>query len=489
MAANLFYKLPKELISLIFKAMDSTKDLLNLILASRHCQKIFAEAPNIVLLRRLKSAVPPLLWSEFCAANFVLSNFHPVTDPNLLGADEENMDAFLERYFGPPDAAFELPRSMESVAAAHKLHCAISSSIVDLTQKMALEAHRLCGSIDDDSDDSDQESQTEGGLCDEASLETKISETEQVRLYRAFLRFEIYARLFRPAHRDGEVQDYQGETQFRKFLSHFAPWEVEEITTVHQYLADIVENSMEEMDRDFEAEVRRLAAKAAREKAMRQTPAPAYAWTNFAQMDATPLLQFSNEHRWVSIGYVSSITASGIVYLSAFARSDKTARFTCLRRLNDTWGPFLTDALPSHYVGGKPVFGFSTTRPRRRFVPFNPFREVPAPVGPPDGSPESPTAPNQGYVCHMARTGGYLQVADLKWAQLRQLGCVFWDAARLGTGVLREAICEVEHGNYVPRVAAFPRMGRAPEGAINHIRLPVGDYWRLEQEFGALRAE
>ena len=62
-----------------------------------------------------------------------------------------------------------------------------------------------------------------------------LSEEERMRISRAFYRLELFSNLFRP-YEDEELQ-FSVEDIRTEFLDRIPPWEVEELASIHEYLA------------------------------------------------------------------------------------------------------------------------------------------------------------------------------------------------------------------------------------------------------------
>lgn len=90
------------------------------------------------------------------------------------------------------------------------------------------------------------------GLCGEevyydmlqTYINSALSFTEQVRLRRGFLRFQIYSRLFCNA-------DQSDEENRAHFSEGMPPWEAEEIASVHDYLIRCIRQSFDLAEEDF----------------------------------------------------------------------------------------------------------------------------------------------------------------------------------------------------------------------------------------------
>ncbi|ATY62923.1 U-box domain-containing [Cordyceps militaris] len=325
--------------------------------------------------------VPTELWREFCAAHYLLTNLSPV---------EQRFDlrrSFLEAYFG--SANFDISATLENANTAYNLHSTIVYFISDLTKKITSELGRLC-EVPLGNELWKGARGRDGAEC---PTEYDFSKTEYIRLYRAFLRFEIYSQLFKPRGRAQPLEWALGTNQFNGFLSYFQPWEVEEITCVHQYFADFIEDTLDNMEDAFEAKVDQLIEVGA------ATPGDAAAQDIFSStMGLGPLRLYSFTHRRLfSNSYVSSIVANGLMYMLSFARGDTRDRCIAIRKSS-----FL-------------VFGFLlTTLDRVEKIPMQvpPSKCLCSPAS--HAGFECPMVPNQGYRRREWSSDYYMGVEN-KW--------------------------------------------------------------------------
>lgn len=397
--------------------------------------------------------VPTELWREFCAAHYLLTNLSPV---------EQRFDlrrSFLEAYFG--SANFDISATLENANTAYNLHSTIVYFISDLTKKITSELGRLC-EVPLGNELWKGARGRDGAEC---PTEYDFSKTEYIRLYRAFLRFEIYSQLFKPRGRAQPLEWALGTNQFNGFLSYFQPWEVEEITCVHQYFADFIEDTLDNMEDAFEAKVDQLIEVGA------ATPGDAAAQDIFSStMGLGPLRLYSFTHRRLfSNSYVSSIVANGLMYMLSFARGDTRDRCIAIRKSS-----FL-------------VFGFLlTTLDRVEKIPMQvpPSKCLCSPAS--HAGFECPMVPNQGYRRREWSSDYYMGVENKWHIPHRTLGYVFWDSARLDSRTTSGAFSGRIHSDYRPRDTGFPRRRISPEAKIGPMTLPIQFYRGLAYEFGPL---
>jgi hypothetical protein len=97
--ADIFARLPAELVLLILEECESSQSLFNAISASPHCYKIFSAHPERVLSQLLKLLVPYQITREFAALSEALQLLPAGTEKKACPEDSE-VRAFLSRYFG-----------------------------------------------------------------------------------------------------------------------------------------------------------------------------------------------------------------------------------------------------------------------------------------------------------------------------------------------------------------------------------------------------
>lgn len=77
-----------------------------------------------------------------------------------------------------------------------------------------------------------------------------LSKTERIRIQRAFLRYEIYCRLF-PFDKQKGASSFSADLRFNLFLRWMKPWEVEELCSVYCYLASLARGYIVDFEDQF----------------------------------------------------------------------------------------------------------------------------------------------------------------------------------------------------------------------------------------------
>ncbi|KAI8417564.1 hypothetical protein FOFC_00119 [Fusarium oxysporum] len=264
------------------------------------------------------------------------------------------------------------------------------------------------------------------GLVDSILIPTS---TECIRLQRAFLRFEIYCRVF-PA--DGSVpletvsanDEFSSIEQFDLFISRLSPWEVEEIACVELYVTLMIRDYIDELESQFMSAANKYARLAwpllpepeseAEIKTKNETERKRERDTlvELTALDQTSLSLFSKEGRYRSSDNISYMTSLGLDFIydlcTAGERRSELIRSNCQYSRE-----FLPEAL--------------------RY----------SPMWPPDHQYEETatlqndsSCSNLGYVIFSRVEGDERMYKPItttggRYSGIRQLGYVFWDSERI----------------------------------------------------------
>ena len=243
--------LSTELLYEILNQLSSLRDLYALIRASALFYRAFLSTKSSILSRILQNAIHPDVLPDVLAAaraseivKLIRSRSQSEDDDELIR--QRTID-FLNEYRAHPNNY--QPANIDNQALLIPL-CRLYSSVEffldDFTSK-ALSAlqnplllpygpHSCKSSSEIDSLDS------------LASLST----IERGRLQRAFFRFEIYRKVFHIAEEPRGLDPLFSEIeQADLFLPLFAPWEIEELACVNQYLMNTLESVFDGLEDDF----------------------------------------------------------------------------------------------------------------------------------------------------------------------------------------------------------------------------------------------
>lgn len=460
---------PPEIIGLILENTPQG-DVLNLLVASRRCNAVFEESREWFILEFLKTSVPKELWTEFCAAQFS-SKFERVIHRDNNAEERADVTSFLDRYFSRKPEFDIVASSKEDLITAHSLNRTIWYFIHDLTKSASSAAQRL--SREQQRDNTVQPSNVGQGQYEDSKdnnngfYVSDLSASERCRLYRAFLRLEIHARTFRPVQiYQRNVARWHASLQFDLFLKRFKPWEVEEITCVHQHLSDVIIRTLDELSRAFEDEVLCLAARAACDpkRWISSNTGSYYPLTiGFGHPFSRLMLDFSDSMRRRDAPRASAIVGSGLGYLAKFSRMDLHARFETLRKNQKISSGFLREALL-----------------------FAPKEKVPAS----SSDYSDPMQPSAGYEHYTVPPGpGVTDIGETTDNILyRSLGLVFWDGKRIESGLVEEALSRILAAQAGDRIwDLLPVRAYSVEKSLRDVRLPYEDMYHVYAKFSMQR--
>ncbi|KAJ6789205.1 hypothetical protein PWT90_06796 [Aphanocladium album] len=414
----MFEAIPNELIFLILSHCDSKRDLHSLIAASPCCYRVFASSPGSVLLPLLRRIVPSALWRDFAAV--CRADIFTQTDATTGSiARKEDVCLFLDRYFG---SGFDIPSDKASIVAAFRLHATISYFVSDYVNTAAgeiafLAEHGVDGSAcsvrpgrsirSSSPDSSSLPLQGRTSRTTDATAFKTVSSAEHVRFFRGFLRLELQSRVFRRARRIFPM--IPGREQYDLFLRRMPPWAVEELTCAHDYLTRGIWDALHES---------------------RRCTSPNDDPRRHFGIDlpfTPPTLQTS---AWLV--FVSGLLLHGMDFLydvlvtqkgnrAAGRQPDGRAAASGELKAGSVVSQFLVSALETARYHAEPI----------------PTPELPEDEDDTDG-------PSWGFCEHVRRariTGRYLPVLQFQaHAAVRATGYVFWDAAKMRSDVMRNAI-------------------------------------------------
>ncbi|QYS97468.1 hypothetical protein H0G86_004700 [Trichoderma simmonsii] len=221
-AALHLHDLPPELLRLILTSFDSLPDLYSFIQASPECFRIYRIAPEFILSSVLRNAIHPDALHHALAVTLV--------DPEesiVMEEDEQHWE-FLDSYFQRDSTLFKFPKTMYGIISLAKLNNMVSRLVNDYT------CHTLHALYESEETQQDTHHQTLP-CSSHVACQNGLSATEKGRLQRAFFRYEFYSRCFPVSPRIPDESIFAADDQFKHFLQQMAPWEVEELSCLHEY--------------------------------------------------------------------------------------------------------------------------------------------------------------------------------------------------------------------------------------------------------------
>ncbi|KAF5970000.1 protoporphyrinogen oxidase, partial [Fusarium bulbicola] len=366
--------LAPELVSLILQNVDSPRGLHDMISASPLCLRVFSETPQAFLSSVIRNALPTVNWEHLLA---LLQSPSPAT--------KITVPEFLENYFDP-SWSFDFPTGKAELMLLCRLYNRVTFLISCYTEYM----YRL-------------------GFVDSILIPTS---TECIRLQRAFLRFEIYCRVF-PADNSFPIEtvsandEFSSMEQFDLFISRISPWEVEEIACVELYVTLMIRDYIDELESQFMSTVDNYAR---------------HAWLLLSEPESEAEKESKNKvERQLERDSLVELTALDQTSLSLFSKED-----------------FIYDLCTAGK--GRSELIRSNCQYSREFLP-EALRY--SPTWTPDHQCEETATlkndslrSNLGYLIFNTVEGGEIMYKPItttggRYSGVRQLGYVFWDSERI----------------------------------------------------------
>ncbi|KAK3182205.1 hypothetical protein K4F52_006574 [Lecanicillium sp. MT-2017a] len=451
-------QLPPELVFLVFERCSSAQSLYSLISASPHCYRIFASNPVQVLSRLLIALVPSCLRREVAAASEA-AQFLPTA-----AKDEESEDqvkTFLDRYFGGQD--FTFPNSKTSLTEAFQLHRKVCFLAEELAAKAAREARMLNRAMKQ----GHRYHLPDLVECEAAKPhELNMLNSEETRLYRGFVRFELYCRVFQAGYRFG-IGGISARDQFDVFIRHLSPWEVEEITSIHQHCMSIVGDTLYELEEVFQIDVKAFAISEAdpkdHDRSWKEKPDP-YDVVDLHDLDLGNLCMFSDDFAYEYARSLGTMAAAGLSHAFQLATGGKDERFHLIRMNFPSMRDFLPAALE-----------------------FGPVQDTMAEQSAASPDDDDPAHASFGYCMHRRAT-------DKKYSPIlepdsdypvRMLGYAFWDAKRILSPTMCRALAVARHLSDEALCDRYLRSSEASlQSRLERLQLYRKDLETLEKKYG-----
>ncbi|KAK4084339.1 uncharacterized protein Triagg1_819 [Trichoderma aggressivum f. europaeum] len=408
-AAVHLHELPPELLRLILTSFDSLPDLYSLIKASPECFRIYRITPELILSSVLKRAIHP------DALHHALAVTHVDPEEFMNPEGDERLWEFLDRYFQRDPTLLEFPKRMDDIVSLAKLKNMVSRLANDYTCRTL---HALYESEKTQQDPHHREAP----FSCHTACQKGLSATEQARLQRAFYRYELYSRCFPVSHRIPDESIFAADDQFNHFIQQMAPWEVEELSCLHEYFWVRVSRVFSEVEEEVVVKVldaQTATAASIRAAQLRQAEFRRLLKTNSIEVDDG----------------VCPFRPSDIRGLELFGEDDRSALPDILRYLISLGLPFLRSLL------------FSQGQRRRDLIRRNYFGErefLPHAIYEDPNPPQTPNHPenisdndishvNLGYLLFRPSSiEAVLSAMGIaRYWPLRRLGYVFWDIERV----------------------------------------------------------
>jgi hypothetical protein len=434
--------LAPELVSLILQNVDSPRGLHDLIAASPACLRVFSQTPQLILSAVTRNTLPIGTSRHYLAC---LQAPVPATSDEVF--------LFLDKYFSA-SSSFDFPTTKADLVSLCQLYHRVTYLITRFLHQM----------------------QQLG--FDESILAP--SSSESVRLHRAFLRYEIYCRVFPPNETEPwedplPFHQFSAAEQFNLFLSQLTPWEVEEMACVQVYFFLLIGDYVGQLEEQLIEAVKKT---------------PGIVWPSspelepgeeaekkgeddlveFKELDLTNLLLFSKDGIYSSPDSITYMTSLGLGFIYNLSTSEGS-RSELIRSNSPLSREFLPEAL-SH-------------------SPIWPQEQQDEDISLEEGTlGDDPSHENLGYsLFRKNRNGGkvYLPI-DPRGSHssiLRQLGYVFWDSGRIQSFKVSDRLKAVEKMTYDEVHERFNKpWQKGAEARLQGAMLPRDQFERIEREFG-----
>ncbi|KAL6702188.1 hypothetical protein J3F84DRAFT_26631 [Trichoderma pleuroticola] len=403
------HELPPELLRLILTSFDSLPDLYSFIMASPECFRIYRITPELILSSVLRRAIHP------DALHHALAVAHADPREFMNPEEEDRLWQYLDRYFQRDPALFEFPKKMNDIISLAKLNNMVSRLANDYTR------HTLHALYATEKTEQDPHHRAAPFSC-HAACQNGLSATEQARIQRAFFRYELYSRCFLANPRLPDESIFAADDQFKHFIQQMAPWEVEELSCLHEYFWVQVSRVFGEVEEEVVVKVldaQTTTASATRASRPRQAEIHGHLNTSTIEDDDGMCL----------------FKGSNIRGLELFSKYDRHALPEILRYLISLGLPFIRSLL------------FTQGQRRRDLIRRNYYGErefLPHAIYEDPNPPQTPNNPenisdndishvNLGYLLFRPPSVEALLSAMgiAKYWPLRRLGYVFWDIERV----------------------------------------------------------
>ncbi|KAI1074297.1 hypothetical protein F5B20DRAFT_596494 [Whalleya microplaca] len=401
--------LPTELLCLVLQELKDFQDLSSVIKASPSCFRAFAGSRRIILSSIFKNMILP------GALHHALALVHIPSPPDGEKFPYfRDLDCFLHRYF--QEGSLEFPTELSMVTC-------ISFS-------------RLAGQISRSVDAYFDDAMESLGIANQSSPQgcMPLSSIERTRLQRAFLRFELYCRVYPEDFSTRCSSHAPGLTQWSKFVKRMEPWEPSENCEMGH-----ADDSGERM-------------------------------CYLENLNPVDLGLFSESRKSDANGFISYMASLGLGFMDKLITADDHERKDLIRRHAPRARHFLPEAL-GYSAGGRP-----------------------AAATPAGGFTDDINRPKLGwfrYKCsdwdrHLpAKTDG--RFSGITRFPIRTMGCVFWDAGRICCPAVDEAFREANGMDMQEVRELYSREYRpTPEERLKGVQIPESQLGRIIREYGSI---
>ncbi|EHK25575.1 uncharacterized protein TRIVIDRAFT_62247 [Trichoderma virens Gv29-8] len=447
------HELPPEMLRVILTSFDSLHDLYSLIKASSQCFRIYRITPELILSSVLKRAIHP------DALYHALAAVHVDPDEVSNRDNDEQSWQFLDSYFQRDPALLEFPRDMNGIISLAKLNNLVSSLANDYICRTL---HALYAS---EETKQDAPRHALAPCSHHAACRTGLSATEQARIQRAFFRYELFSRCFPVNPSVPRESIFSADEQFNHFIQQMAPWEVEELSCLHEYFWVRVSGIFSDLEEELVARV--LDAQTATASTLKASQMNRSEFNRMLRTYASVvdddgmclfegrnlrgLELFSEDERSTLPDIIRYLISLGLLFLRALFASQGQGRRNLIRH---------------NYYG------------EREFLPHAIYEDpspFPAPNNSEDISDNNISHVNLGYLLFRPSSiEAVLSAMGIaRYWPLRQLGYVFWDIERVRNLEINSKLRDARYCDPAAAKKAFNGfIQESPEARLKGIKLP-----------------
>lgn len=481
--------LAPELLVLIQQALDSPRDLYALIAASPVCLHIFDSHRASILASVLINSVEPVALHHALAVSHAPTSLTDGTSmrPRLpVPKVPPPLQSFLDEYFCN---SLEIPTDIPRLTSL----CRLQRLVSRFSNDYFLHTTRLL--------------QIPPANETGPAYSAPLSLTERARLERAFFRYELYSRLFPLGPGMSIKSVFSGGTQFGLFLERLEPWEVEEISCVHNYFTSLVRELIVALE---DRVVRAVLMSPGLETPDGAQPSFPDAVTHgspsnnskppdrcnhqstpgadnsavincgdrldrnqelvpFADLELHGLTLFETVRRRDVPRFISNMASFGLEHMARLLDGDDDQKKVMIRK----HAPFGRDFLPEAL----------------KHTPLLDSEHPPPAHAEGDVLDNDPRHPNLGYVL-FSRKGLtlyheiYNHSRDLVYNPLRERGYVFWDSARVKIPAVQQCLKEAKDVSRDTVLSKSWLRRESVEERLSGVRIPRSQMRSVIREFG-----
>ncbi|KAK4212177.1 hypothetical protein QBC37DRAFT_197939 [Rhypophila decipiens] len=251
--------LPFDIAFEIASSAESLTDLESLICVSRPCYNAFSTHRNSIISSVLLNELGPTNYRELLAIAHIPAGVSTMglhgevrrASRRDLKIDTNNktdeacliavLEPYLEHYFSTrPFEDLRDAGSISQILQVYKTMRRLTDRYFAHTSKLLMGIWTL----------------SNGNMLDfntGKAIRAPLSRAETARLQRAFLRYELYCRLFPYEEAQSEFTEssISGESQFDLFIRRLKPWEVEELSSIHRFFFNLAADYMADLEDQF----------------------------------------------------------------------------------------------------------------------------------------------------------------------------------------------------------------------------------------------